>query len=105
MSLQLGMQLPRFRLTWAVDAEQAFSIQWKNQAGEELNLDDITVRITIDPYGTPVIFDATNTAGGFSNWTIDAEDSLGSYVGKQARLDFIIASTAYLQAFGEVHHA
>jgi hypothetical protein len=103
--LQLGMQLPRFRLAWAVDAEQAFSAQWKDGSGEELDLTGITVRITIDPYGTPVQFDATNTVGGFSNWTIAEEDSLLAYVGKQCRLDFVISGTPYLQAFGEVVHA
>lgn len=103
--LQLGMQLPRFRLAWAPDAEQAFSAQWKNSEGEELDLTDVTVRITIDPNGTPVIFNATNSAGGFSNWTIAEEDSDPAHIGKAARLDFIIDGTAYLMAYGSVHQA
>ena len=105
MALQLGMQLPRLRLSWAPNAEQAFSIQWKNSEGVELDLTGVTVRLTIDPYGTPVTFDATNSAGGFSNWAITSGQSLPGYVGKACRLDFVISGTSYLMAYGEVHHA
>lgn len=103
--LQVGMQLPRLVLRWAAGAEQAFSIGWKDSDGNALDLTGTTVRLIIDPTGTPVTFNATNTVGGFSNWTVSAVASSPAYVGKGVRLEFVIGGTVYLMAQGTVVNA
>ena len=99
MTLQIGMQLPRLVLRWAADAEQAFSIGWKDSDGAALDLTGTTVRLVID--GTTTLT-ATNSAGGFSNWTVAAVDSLSAYIGKPVRLEFVISGSTYLMAQGDV---
>ncbi len=100
--LQIGMQLPRLRLAWASGAEQAFSIGWKDSDGDALDLTGTTVRLVIDNAGTPVTFTASNSTGGFSNWTVSAAQSSAAYIGKAVRLEFVIAGSTYLMAQGEV---
>jgi hypothetical protein len=102
MVLQIGMNLPRLVLRWAADAEQAFSIGWKDSDGEPLDLTDTTVRLLING---SVTLDATNSVGGFSNWTIAAADSEASYIGLPVRLEFVIDGDVYLMSQGTVRAA
>lgn len=102
MVLQVGMSLPRLVLRWAADAEQAFSIGWKDSDGLALDLTGTTVRLVING---AVTLNATNSAGGFSNWAIDAADSEASYIGLPVRLEFVISSVVYLMAQGTVRAA
>lgn len=106
MAIQLGMQLPRVVLSWATGAENAFSVQWLNgRDGSLMDLTGTTVRLVIDNSGTPVTFNATNTVGSYSNWTIAAVDALAAYLHKPVRLELVISGNVYLMGEGTVEPA
>lgn len=100
--IQLGMQLPRLVLRWASDAEQVFSLQFKDGDNVPLDLTGATVRLK---FSDGTILNGVNSVGGFVTWTLSEAQSDPAFIGRSVRLEYLQGGNTYLWAQGEVRAA